>query len=297
MKKPIVWSFLALIILSCNTDKEKTTQSQTTSAGELLQQFPVLEKQANHQAMVLGTFHFDYGMDASDVKGNNRMDIFSDENKQQLDTLIATLKKYNPTKIAIEWPPSIQNRVDSLYTEYKNGTWEIKRSEIYQIGFRLAKELNHPKVYCIDNRPPMPEAISEIDDLDVYADSLGQKELYHKYDDENAQFNRFLDSIQKTSKLLDILKLYNSTTYNKRSKQLWTTGLVNLGVYHDYAGTDLTGHWYRRNTRIFVNAANLATDKEERVLVVYGAMHKWILDELFESSPEFELQQVNTYLK
>lgn len=297
MRKAIIYGLAILALTSCNFIRNKDIKERELEKNTLIQAFPVLGKKANHKAMVLGTFHFDYNMDVSDVKGNNRMDVFSDENKQQLDTLLAALKAYNPTKIAIEWPPSVQNRVDSLYNLYKEGKWDIKRSEIYQIGFRLAKELNHPKVYCIDNRPPMPEAISDIEDLDVYADSLGQKELYHKYDNENARFNGFLDSIQKTSRLLDVLKLYNSSTYNKRSKQLWTTGLVNLGVYDTYAGTDLTGHWYRRNTRIYTNAINLVKEEEERILVIYGAMHKWILDELFESSPEFELQQVDSYFK
>ena len=139
----------------------------------------------------------------------------------------------------------------------------------------------------------MPEPIGEIDDIDQFADSLGQSVAFHRYDKENRRFIDYTSKIQKEYELLDVIKLYNSKVYTTRSKQLWTTGMVNLGVYHNYAGTDLTGYWFERNTRIFANAANLVEDQEERILIIYGAAHKWILDELFDSTPEFDLIQFN----
>ena len=231
--------------------------------------------------------------DGSDVKEGKKMDVLSKENKIHLDTIIQKLKKFNPTKIAIEWTAEFQDKRDSQYKKYLEGNWKLPRNETFQIGFRLAKQLGHQKLYCVDNRPPMPEAIGEIEDFDKFIDSLGQRKAYERYDAENKRYNAYLSTIQKEYELLDVLKLYNSKLYSKRSKQLWTTGLVNLGVYHNYAGTDLTGYWFERNTRIFANAANLVEDKEERILVIYGAAHKWILDELFESTPEFDLIQFN----
>ncbi|MFD2587960.1 DUF5694 domain-containing protein [Croceitalea marina] len=284
-----------LTFAACKKEEVQTVNVMETQ-DPLVESLPSLDEEPKHKAMVLGTFHFDSNSDASDIKGKNRMDIFSEDNQKQLDSLMKILKKFNPTKIAVEWQPRVQPTVDSLYNAYKNDSWEIRKNEIFQIGFRLAKQLNHDKLYCVDNRPPMPEAISEMDDdedLENFADSLGQKELMHAYDDDNKAFNDYLDSIQKTNTVLDVLGLYNSEQYAKRSKQIWLTGMVNLGVYDNYMGTDLTGHWYRRNTRIFVNTANLVENEEERILIIYGAMHKWLLDELFEGSPEFESVQFN----
>jgi len=296
MKKIKVSVLVVILILTACKNEVPEVINVVEIQNPLVDKLPALTEEPKHKAMVLGTFHFDSNSDESDIKGKNKMNIFSEENQNQLDALIKTLKKFNPTKIAVEWQPRVQSTVDSVYDEYRNDRWEIKKNEIFQIGFRLAKALNHDKLYCIDNRPPMPEAISQMDsdeDLENYADSLGQKELMHAYDYDNRVFNNYLDDIQKTNNVLDVLRLYNSRAYGKRSKQIWLTGMVNLGVYDNYIGTDLTGHWYRRNTRIFANASNLAKEKEERILIIYGAMHKWILDELFEGSPEFELIQFN----
>ena len=65
-------------------------------------------------------------------------------------------------------------------------------------------------------------------------------------------------------------------------------------LYDEYLGADLLGRWYRRNSRIYANAKNLVhRDSKENLLIIYGGAHKWILDELFHSSPDFEVVQFN----
>ena len=282
---------IGLIFLACKT--EESNHLSSSQKDSIIHNFPVISKVAKHQVMVFGTFHFDMATDGSDVKEGKKMDVLSKENRIHLDTILERMKKFNPTKIAIEWTSKLQGKRDFQYRQYVEGKFELPRNETFQVGFRLAKELGHQKLYCIDNRPVMPEAIGEIDDIDQFADSLGQSIPFHRYDKENRRFIDYTSKIQKEYELLDVIKLYNSEVYTTRSKQLWTTGMVNLGVYHNYAGTDLTGYWFERNTRIFANAANLVEADGERILIIYGAAHKWILDELFESSPEFTLIQFN----
>lgn len=62
-------------------------------------------------------------------------------------------------------------------------------------------------------------------------------------------------------------------------------------------GADLTGYWYRRNTRIFTNIKNLVASEQEKILVIYGNSHAWVLEELFDASPEFQVIQVEKILK
>ncbi|MFK7846506.1 MAG: DUF5694 domain-containing protein [Rhodothermales bacterium] len=66
---------------------------------------------------------------------------------------------------------------------------------------------------------------------------------------------------------------------------------MNAGVSASIVGADFTGNWYRRNRRILVNIRNQSKTENERVLVIYGAAHKWVLDELFDGFPEFEVVQ------
>jgi hypothetical protein len=72
--------------------------------------------------------------------------------------------------------------------------------------------------------------------------------------------------------------------------------MVHLGAGDKYVGADLTGNWYRRNTRIFTNVFKELGNSPERVLIVYGATHKFALDEIFEAAPEFEVVQITDLL-
>jgi len=294
MKNLYLLIFLQAILISCNEKAATIDEHKDPSNFEgLLSAFPEIDEAPAHKVMTLGVFHFDRSLDGSDVIAKNHIDISTNQNKAELDSLLAVLKQFKPTRIAVEWRPSYQSTMDSLYDAYQKGSHELGKNEAFQIGFNLANQLGLDKVYCIDNNPPMPETINAIDDWDLYAEELGHTELWHKYDTKNEEYLTFMDTLQNSVNLYDYLTLMNSPKNIKRRKQLWTTGLVNVGHGDTYLGADLLGRWYRRNTRIFVNAKNLAANKNETILIIYGSAHKWILDELFESSPEFDVVQLN----
>ncbi len=288
---------LFLTLISCQSKVQKSSNSDSELLPPEIANFPIIKIEPQHQVMTLGSFHFNRSNDGSDVVGEKHIDVKTPENQAQLDTLIAALEKFNPTKIAVEWRPRNQEFLDSLYQEYQADRWPLGRNEMFQIGFRLAKKLGLDKVYCVDNRPPMPETLNEIDDFQSYAVSINQHDLWHSYDDANDAFNNYMDEQQGELLVLDYLKLMNSERYTMRTKQLWVTGLVNLGVYDKYIGADLTGHWYRRNARIFANVSNLSPSLEkERILIIYGGAHKWILDELFDAAPDYKVKQIRDLL-
>ena len=281
-----------LIAVACSTTTPSQSPDDSGVTDHLIEQIPTAKLGYEHQAMVFGTFHFNKGTDASDIVGQNILDVTSEENQAQLEQITDRIaKEYRPTVVAIEFMPSVQNKIDSLYAAYLDGTWSLGLNEAFQIGFRVAKKAGLEQVHCIDNRPPQPESVVSLDDWDAYAEEMGYASIWYEYDAPNAAYNTYLDSIKSDLNLVEYLQVLHSENNLVRSKELWLTGLVNLGHGDNFAGADLTGHWYNRNTRIFVNARNLATTKLDRILVIYGNAHKWILDELFDSSPEFELIQ------
>lgn len=211
-------------------------------------------------------------------------------------SLVEKLKKQNFTRIAIEWTPDLDRTIDSLYQLYLKGEWELKSHEVYQIGFRLAKAMGHKKLYYVDNLPPMPESVLALDDIEEYAKKLNQDSVFHLYDERNNVYNSYMESLHQKTNVLEYLKLVNTKETALRNKQLWVTGLVHLGNGDGFVGADLTGHWYRRNTRIYTNVCALMKNKHENILVIYGMAHKWILDELLDANPEIELTQLNAIL-
>ena len=63
-------------------------------------------------------------------------------------------------------------------------------------------------------------------------------------------------------------------------------------------GVDFTsGWWFNRNLRIFRNIQRIHTNPGDRVLVIFGSGHMNILNYLFEVTPEYQLIDVNEYLK
>lgn len=292
MKSPLALFILFLIVSCIPKKKEKTIQNAQNDFQKILAAYPTIDSTAQHQVLTFGTFHFDRSRDGSDVVAKEHIDISKDANQKELGAIVDLLSTFRPDKIAVEWKPTHQKTMDSLYTQYLNGNYSLEKHETFQIGFRLAKRLGHTKVYCIDNNPPFPEYINAIDDWETYADSLGHLGLWSTYDIENKRLNTFMDTIQRHLSVNAYLKMINSKKHSKRQKQLWTTGLVNVGYEGPYLGADVVARWYRRNIRLFANAKNLVTTNEN-LLIIYGGAHKWILDELFEATPDFQVVQFN----
>jgi Family of unknown function (DUF5694) len=262
-----------------------------------LNNFPVLKKDINIPILILGTFHFDYTQNISDVKGENNFDVTSEKRQKELLVLIEKIKAFKPTKIAVEKMLPNQLLMDSLYKAYTAGTWQLGKNEVYQIGFRLAKELGLNGVSCVDTRPDQIEVDTTISDWELYAKQRGELEKWEAYNEPNNQANTYIESLRTSMTIADYLNFLNNDKVKRRYKQFFLTGLVEVGTGHTYAGADLTGYWYRRNTRIFANIKRLVTSEDERILVIYGNSHAWVLEELFNASPEFKTIKVNKILR
>ncbi len=294
---------LLIVFQSCVQDNNRASDLEANSSSSLdsitlnnINNIPQFTTGYKHKAMVLGTFHFNRSTDGSDVVAKNQIDVMTEENQKLIEELVNRIANdYKPTIIAVEWMPSYQGRIDSLYIKYKE-TGALPKNEAFQIGFRLAKKMDLPTIYCVDNRPPQPESVMTMElDFDDFLKSLNQESLVNEYDEDNKAYNNYMDNLLGKSDVIQHLKTINSKENKKRYKALSFTGLVNAGYKDNYVGADFTGMWFQRNTRIYVNTRNLAKTKNERVLIIYGAAHKWVLDDIFEGSPEFELVQPFEY--
>ena len=99
------------------------------------------------EILVLGTYHM--ANPGHDVHNMQADDVLAPKRQQEIAQLIAVLKKFNPTKIAIESDVS-GGRVTKEYADYLAGKYTLSPNEIDQIGYRLAKELRHSTVYPVD---------------------------------------------------------------------------------------------------------------------------------------------------
>ncbi|WP_027386973.1 DUF5694 domain-containing protein [Chryseobacterium gregarium] len=246
------------------------------------------------KVLVVGSFHFDYpNLDAHKTEKGDQVDVLSTKTAKEVTELINYIKKFKPTKIAIEaWPDWNANQ---KLKEYKDGKHQDQRDERYQIAMRIAKELNLNELYSID-------ANSILDDLGEKfgkTDSMYFKNMSADYDflsDDpiSKQYNAFFKTSERKNfkSILELFKFMNSKEYHKYEYGAYLSGDFKLRA-HD--GADMLAlYWYDRNLRMFRNIQNIPRNTEDRILVIAGNGHASVLRQLFTSSPEFDYVEFNS---
>src|SRR5439155_12148790 len=132
----------------------KTKRPATTIAAVILAvsqeaplERPAPPAPARAEVLVLGVYHM--ANPGHDIFNMQADDVLAPKRQAEIAQVIAALKKFNPTKIALE-ADSFSDRIPKRYAEYVAGKYELTRNEIDQIGLRLARELDHKTVYAVD---------------------------------------------------------------------------------------------------------------------------------------------------
>ena len=117
-------------------------QPESTAETQQMTQKPTI--------MILGSTHL--ANDGLDVYNTKIDDVRAPKRQREIEQLVEQLKAFKPTKIALEVDEIYDAEVEAKYQGYLKGTYKLNRSEHDQIGFRLAKQMEHPKLYCVDYR-------------------------------------------------------------------------------------------------------------------------------------------------
>ena len=222
------------------------------------------QSDARPEVLVLGTYHM--SNPGHDIYNMRADDVQSPKRQQEIAQLIEVLKRFHPTKIAIEADVGSQ-RVGREYSDYLTGKYALTRNEIDQIGFRLAKELGHNAVYPVDvdGDFPMLRVIN-------YAKANGRKEKFDAIGARTAKRVKEQDDFLRSHTVLETLDYMNRDSIVASSVAEYFA-MVPYGEPWEYAGPDLLASWYQRNIRIYHNIVALIDSPNDRILVIYGAGH------------------------
>jgi len=239
------------------------------------------------EILVLGTYHMDNpGRDIFNMAAD---DVLAPKRQAEIAELLAVLKRFKPTKIAIE-STVYEDRRPKQYAEYLAGKHTLTANEIEQVGFRLAKELGMKAIYPvdIDGDFPWQRVIN-------FAKAKGQSTLLDQLMSEVGVMVKEQDAYLKSHSVLETL-LY----MNDDKKVALDVGFyyreAHFGEPGDYAGPDLLASWYQRNIRIFNNIARIVESPNERVLVIYGAGHLGWLRQDVENDPGLRLRKLAEFV-
>ena len=236
------------------------------------------------EVLVLGSYHM--GNPGRDIFNLKADDVLAPQRQAEIRELLDVLARFRPTKVAIEANPDSPKV--KQYQDYLAGKYELGRDERDQVGFRLAKELNLPKVYGIDQQEDF--SYSTVQD---YAKAHGrEKEL----ESLMAHFGKAVqetDEFLKSHSVLQTLLRLNSSEAVLRDLAAYAL-FSHFGEYGDYAGAGLLTDWYKRNIRIHTHLLSIIKPGD-RVLVIYGSGHLRILRQNIESDPTLKLRTLEEF--
>lgn len=245
--------------------------------------------------MTLGVFHFDYpNLDVVKIKEKDQISVLDEPFQSEIRSISKAIEEFNPTIIAIEQTLAKQPIIDSLYLLYKEGKFALKKNEIYQIGFRIGKQLKLDKIYCVDDQGRHYEYIEAI-----FRDSIRSAKFKDYYLNSRDSIYQLPVKNGKVTSIIDAL--YESNQPEKIKERL-ASYLHHPFKYEEqegeFTGTDFeTGRWYNRNLRIFRNIQRIPVNSEDRILLIIGNEHLNLLNLFFETSREFEFVSPLPYLE
>ena len=243
--------------------------------------------------VILGTYHM--GTPGNNVVNPKVADISTPERQKQMVELVKKLKNFKPSKIVVECDhPEADAKTQENYDKYLSGNYQLSKNETDQIGFRLAKESGLKKVYCVDwsdfwNDPSinyMKHAAKD-PELDSFLKGVNQK-LKQETD---AEFAKILPL-----PVTDQLIFMNQPERMEKDHKVYFD-LMRIGRGNEYAGAGYLSWWYRRNLVILTNIIRLTDSMDDRILVVYGAGHNKLLNQLAKESDFYTVESPLKYLK
>ena len=238
------------------------------------------------RVLFVGTFHF--GNPGEDIAKFDTVDIMSEAKQAEVLEVVERLGRFRPTKVALEATPERAEEFQALYRAYLAGDHELTVNERQQLGFRVAAGQELRQVHLIDHRGSFP---------------MGPVMEYAQENDP-----QFLKRFQATIKFIeeDTNRLQRELTIREilltqarldrvEWGQSMYVDIAEVGGGDTFVGADLMTAWFDRNVRIFANLAAIA-EPDDRILVLFGAGHSYVLHDLIRTAPNMELVDPVEYL-
>ncbi|WP_347924572.1 DUF5694 domain-containing protein [Pontimicrobium sp. SW4] len=287
MKKSI-FSLFTFLLIACNNSNDSIVEKKTHNSLKPASEFYSKERA---QVLVVGTFHFNYpGLDKIKTEESDKIDVLKEPKKTEVTELVEYIKKFKPTKIAIEAHPGYN--WNTKFKEYKSGKHREKRDERYQLAMRIANDVNIDTLYTVD-------ATALSNDLwkqdSTYYKSLTNKidrDLEDPYWEMAKQYFDYREKQMKKTKILDVIKNMNTREGHNTNFGLYLTGSFATG--EGQGADNFSMWWYNRNARIFANIVNITESPNDRILVIFGNGHAAILRQFFEASPQYDFVELSS---
>jgi hypothetical protein len=258
------------------------------------------------RVLLLGTYHMDDpGLDEVNIEAD---DVLADDRQAELRDLAGRLERWEPDAVALERPWDRADELNDVYERYRSGDYRYDteheyepphdlrddptaecRSEVVQVGCRLAERLEHDMVHPMDCPVVMGNDAAE--ELSSRGFEPEQKVDAPVLDRDAMQ--REVDQRLRQSTIPAYLRWMNREQQLRNNHYGMFGQYVPYGDGDNFAGPEMLGTWYERNLKMVhnlwraVDADAHETGDEYRILVVVGSGHVRILRHLLDEAPQF----------
>ena len=237
---------------------------------------------------------------------NVRMDdVLAPKRQSEMEQLVTQLKAFDPTKIAVYADESFDAELNANYQGYLDGTYELTRNYKDQIGFRLAKQMEHPKLYCVADWPKHRPILDKIDDhlmdYDAFAEMHNQEHLLPSISSSEEKIRQSTDGTLWVERvgyepLIDLYIRINEPEQMFADHQSYLR-TARIGLKDQYPGANWVAHWwYAHNLKNFVNLTRITESTDDRILLIVGAGHVYLIQQFLEDSGDYIVESPLQYL-
>ncbi|GLV53878.1 hypothetical protein KDH_07290 [Dictyobacter sp. S3.2.2.5] len=241
--------------------------------------------------LLLGCSHWaNHNRDVFNVQHDN---MLTPERQSEIQVCIEKLKRFQPTKVAIEVATEQSHDINEQYHSYRAGNFQLSAEEYHQLGFRIAAAYQHEEMYAIN----WNESLGFDYGLDVVYEfaQKHQPEIYKQLTgDGRKNLEQAQERLSQATVCEQLLEI-NDPANLARDHQAYLT-MARIGTGKQYVGIGWVQGWYARNLRIFVNLTRIITSPYDRVLVIYGSGHIPLLHQFIHDSGLYKLDAISTYL-
>ena len=216
------------------------------------------------------------------------------------------LKRFVPQKIAVYADESSDAEINANYQGYLDGTYELTRTLHDQIGFRLAKQMEHSKVYCVADWPKQRPILEKIDDhlmdYDAFAEGNNQEHLLPSISSSGRKIRQSTDGTvwierEGYEPLIDMyIRINQPEDIRRRPSKLSADRTHWTQRFNTQVPIGFLIGWYAHNLKNFVNITRITESTDDRILLIIGAGHVHLIQQFLEDSGDYIVESPLQYL-
>lgn len=239
-------------------------------------------------------------------------DVLGAKKQAELARLRARLAQFRPQQLLVEATPQEQPQLDSLYALYQSGQLALAdlpggRSERYQVGFALSKELGLPAPRGVDFYAATSQSLlSTGRHIEAFRADLGRMQTTFRPLKRQVQHDSLaVDDYIALANHPAMIALSHRAIFNTPAQVTGGTfsatgqNTLNAGpVDTAYIGAHYISLFYTRNLKIYSNILRTGQQRPvARVMVLMGQPHVGVLQELLAANPAYRVVPAARYLK